>query len=142
MARPGLSRAIAAFALLALPARAATLEVAVLNVRNADGDVRVAVCSADTFLKDNCPYSGIAPARTGEVVVRIAGVPPGVWAVQAFHDEDRNGEVNRNLLGVPTEGIGFSNDAPFRFGPPTFTDAAFQFGPAGGRNRLSLRYLF
>ena len=142
MARPGLSGAVAAFALLVLPVRAATLEVTVANLRNGTGDVRVAVCSPATFLKEKCEYNGLAPARAGETVVRVEGVPPGVWAVQAYHDEDRNTEVTRNLLGMPTEGIGFSNDAPFRFGPPTYADAAFQLGPAGGRIRLRLRYLF
>ena len=41
---------------------------------------------------------------------------PGVYAAQAFHDENMNDKVDRNVLGLPTVGIGFSNDAPFRFG--------------------------
>jgi len=128
--------------LLALPAQAATLEVVVGNVRNGTGDVRVAVCSAAAFLKEYCEYNGIGPARPGEVTVRVDGVPPGTWAVQAYHDEDRNSEVTLNFLGLPVEGLGFSNDAPFRMGPPRYPDAAFRLGPAGGRIKLGLRYLF
>lgn len=112
------------------------------NVRNAKGDVRVAVCSQATFLKEKCEYNGVVPAGAGEVVVRIDGVPAGTWAVQAYHDEDSNTEVTLNVLGLPVEGIGFSNDAAFRFGPPHWGDAAFQMLPAGGRIRLRLRYLF
>ncbi len=125
---------------LAPGARAATVEVTVAGVRNGLGEVRVAICTEDEFLQPTCTHIGQAPARDGDVVVRIEGVPPGTWAAQAFHDEDRDGKIGRNLLGIPTEGLGFSNDARFRFGPPSFADAAFQLGSAGGRIRFSLRY--
>jgi len=120
-------------------ARAATLEVVVANVRNAKGHVRVAACTPQNFLKEFCQYNGNAAARAGETVVRLE-VPPGTWAVQAYLDENDNEQVDRNFVGIPTEGLGFSNDAPFRFGPPSYGDAAFQLGTGGGRIRLSLRY--
>ena len=141
MARAGLYGAVLSL-LLALPAVAATVEVVVTGVRNDHGDVRVAICSRPRFLQPDCEHVGQAPARRGEVVVRIDNVPPGTWAAQAFHDEDRDGKIGTNLLGLPTEGLGFSNDARFRFGPPSFDDAAFRLSPAGGRVRVPLRYSF
>ncbi len=120
-------------------AQAAKLEVVVANVRSGKGHVRVAACSAETFLKDFCQWNGEVRAAPGEVVVTLE-VPPGIWAVQAYQDEDGSGKVTRNFLGIPTEGLGFSNDAPFRFGPPKFADAAFRLEPGGGRIRLTLRY--
>ena len=143
MARACLSGAVAALLLLVAPiARAASLDVLVQGVRNGKGDVRVAVCTQTTFLADHCAHAAHVPAHPGDVLVRIDGVPPGVYAVQAFHDEDGNGEVTRNLLGLPTEGLGFSNDAAFKFGPPSWTDARFRLGEQGGRIKLRLRYLF
>jgi len=120
-------------------AQAAKLEIVVANVRSGKGHVRVAVCSPETFLKDSCQWNGEIKAAPGEVMVTLE-VPPGVWAVQAYQDEDGSGKVTRNFLGIPTEGLGFSNDAPFRFGPPKFADAAFRLEPGGGRIRLTLRY--
>lgn len=120
-------------------AGAATLEVVVANVRNDRGHVRVAACTQQNFLKEFCKYNGDAKATAGETVVRVE-LPPGTWAVQAYQDENDNEQVDRNLVGIPTEGLGFSNDAPFRFGPPSYGDAAFQLGAAGGRIRLTLRY--
>jgi len=117
------------------------LQVVVANVRNAKGDVLVAVCSERTFLQEHCEYNGRVKAGIGEVLV-VLEVPPGTYAVQAYHDEDRNTEVTLNALGLPVEGLGFSNDAPFRFSAPRYRDAAFQVGPMGGRIRLTLRYLF
>jgi uncharacterized protein (DUF2141 family) len=116
--------------------------VVVTGVRNAQGQVRVAICSRDRFLQPECQHVDQAPARTGEVTVRIQNVPPGTWAAQAFHDEDGDGKIGTNLLGLPTEGLGFSNDARFRFGPPSFDDAAFQLGRTDGRIRFKLRYNF
>ena len=96
---------------------AATLEVQVDNLRPGKGEVLVTVCTEDTFLADHCRYRGRAPARGSEALVTIPGIPPGTYAVQAFQDE-----------------------APFRFGPPSFADAAVQLTPGGGRLRLRLRY--
>ncbi len=120
-------------------AQAAKLEIVVANVRSGKGHVRVAACSTETFLKDSCQWNGEVKAAPGEVTVTLE-VPPGIWAVQAYQDEDGSGKVTRNFLGIPTEGLGFSNDAPFRFGPPKFADAAFRLEPGGGRIRLTLRY--
>ena len=125
--------------LAAAPAGAAPLDVTVANVRNDKGTVRVAACTQRTFTKETCEHIGSAKAKPGGTVVRL-DVPPGTWAVQAYQDENDNGKIDTNFLGLPTEGIGFSNDAPMRMGPPSFGDAAFQLGAGGGRIRLSLRY--
>jgi uncharacterized protein (DUF2141 family) len=137
-------RDIAAAGVLLLAGAAAPttfLDVAVSNVRNSEGHVLVAVCQAPEFLAPHCRYVGKAPAHLGTVMVRVAGIPPGTYAVQAFQDENDNLIIDRNLLGLPKEGIGFSNDAPFRFGPPSFHDAAITLGPQGGRIAIRLRYL-
>jgi uncharacterized protein (DUF2141 family) len=46
----------------------------------------------------------------------------------AYHDENGNGRLDKNVLGVPTEGTAFSRDAKGHFGPPSFNDAAFSAG--------------
>ncbi len=106
-------------------AQAATVHVMVRNVHNDHGHVLVAVCARADFLRPHCPWQGSAPARLGEVRVDVAGVPPGVYAAEAFHDENDNGRLDRSFFGLPEEGMGFSRDAPMRFGPPDFGEAAF-----------------
>lgn len=101
---------------------AATIEVHVSGV-TAKGQVRVAVCDEERFLK-KCLHSASAPAQAGETVVSVSGVPAGTWAVLAYQDENENGELDRNMLGIPKENYGFSRDAASRFGPPKFNDAA------------------
>ena len=126
----------------ALPASAGagTLQVVVTGVRSAAGHVLVAVCDRESFLQPTCRYQGRAAAAPGSVTVTISGIPPGTYAAQAYQDENDNGKIDRNFFGVPTEGIGFSNDAPMRFGPPSFAAAAFTLGAAGGTISFRLRY--
>lgn len=129
------------FLMAAVPAGAAELSVTVDGVRTARGKVLVALCTPDRFLKAGCPYTQSEAATPGRVTVTVRGVPPGTYAVQAFHDENGNRDIDRNFLGLPVEGIGFGNDAPMRFGPPRYDDAAVTVGAAGGRTALTLRYL-
>lgn len=114
-----------------------TLTIDVSNVRNARGRVHVDICPEARFLKDDCPYSASAPARAGVTRVVVSDLPAGTYAVQAFHDENGNGKADRGFLGLPKEGIGFSNDAPIRMAPPRWADARFVF--AGGDKAIALR---
>lgn len=124
------------------PAHAAMVEIEVTGVTQARGHVRVELCTKDTFLTNNCPFQGQAPAVVGATLVTVADVPPGQYAIQAFHDVTDQGVVHQDLLGIPKERIGFSNDAPLRLHGPRFRDAAFSVGHEAERLTLKLRRLF
>jgi uncharacterized protein (DUF2141 family) len=51
---------------------------------------------------------------------------PGKYAVRYFHDENLNGKLDTNLIGIPKEGYGFSNNAKGSFGPPPFKEWLFE----------------
>jgi uncharacterized protein (DUF2141 family) len=116
------------------------LKVVVHNVKKAVGVIRVAVCTRQTFLKDCAPYEATAPAATPTTTVVVPGLPAGAYAAQVFQDENDNHKVDRGLLGVPREGIGFSNDAPIRTGPPSFQDAEFKVDGAS-EIEIKLRHM-
>lgn len=140
MARAGVYGAV--LSLLALPglATAAPLQVVVTGARSSQGTVMVAVCTEREFLAPHCSWNGRAPARPGPVIVTIE-VPPGTYAVQAYQDEDNNGEVTLNMLGIPKEPLGFSNNPTIRFAAPSFRECALQVGAMGGRVEITLRSL-
>ncbi|MEM7553260.1 MAG: DUF2141 domain-containing protein [Cyanobacteria bacterium P01_A01_bin.84] len=48
----------------------------------------------------------------------------GSYAVAMFHDVNGDGTLNRNGLGIPTEGFGFSRNPRIVTGPPKFGDSA------------------
>ena len=123
-----------------VPAPSGTIEVAVAGVRNAAGQVKVDVCTRATFLKD-CPWTGLAKAHAGTVIVEVHGVPAGRYAIQAFHDANSNGECDQGLFGIPREGVGFSNGAFTGLARPKFDKAAFDFNGSRQRLALTLRHM-
>jgi uncharacterized protein (DUF2141 family) len=133
------TKSVAAGLILAMsgPVVAADLRVEVGGIRNTNGTVYVAVCTEAQFLQPACDYFGSAPAGSGAVTV--TGIPPGTYAVQVVHDENNNKTLDRPGF-LPTEGMGFSRDAPMRFGPPRFADAAFDLPAQGATVRLTMRY--
>lgn len=123
------------------PVTATQLDIELTGIENDRGLVRVAVCTPETFTTKHCPFSGAAPANPGSVTVSVEGIPPGRYAVQAYHDEDGNGRLRRGLFGIPAEAIGFSRDARVRLGPPSFEDAAIDVAEPATTTRFRLRHL-
>ncbi len=121
-------------------AHAATVQITVTNVRNNQGQILVALCTRADFLHPHCGWHGHTPARPGAVTLSIPNVPPGTYAAQAFHDENNNGHLDRTLLGLPQEAMGFSNNAPLRLGPPSFATAAFPVSGEVTPISFALRY--
>jgi uncharacterized protein (DUF2141 family) len=54
-------------------------------------------------------------------------VASGTYAVALFHDENGDGKLDKNLIGLPAEGVGVSNNKFRSFGPPRWEDAKFAF---------------
>lgn len=65
---------------------------------------------------------------------------PGLYALAVYHDENNNHRLDRTLIGLPAEGYGFSNDAPVRLGPPSFSAARFAVQPGDNPVAIRLRY--
>lgn len=135
--RRGGALAVAALLLAGGAAGAAEVTVEVSGLRNANGTIYAAVCTEEEFLNPTCSFFGAAPASTGAVTV--PGVPAGTYAVQVIHDENDNQTLDRPGF-LPTEGMGFSRDAPMRRGPPRWSDAAFDLAEPGARVPLTMRY--
>lgn len=64
-------------------------------------------------------------AKEGYVMIVFQDVPEGDYAVSVLHDLNDNKKMDENLVGIPKEGFGFSNDAMGAFGPPTFRQCEF-----------------
>lgn len=116
----------------ALPGEAATLMVTVENVRNDSGDIRLSVFAspAEWPSHSTTEHDLVLPARTGDVVFKL-DLPPGTYAINGFHDENRNVEFDRTALGIPEEGYFFSDDAKPFLSAPSFAAASFSLPPEG-----------
>jgi uncharacterized protein (DUF2141 family) len=85
--------------------------------------------SAGIFKKADFPKDGKAfivnevKVTSNRMQVTFTGVPAGAYGVAIYQDIDSNKALKTNLVGLPREPIGFSNDARINFGPPSFEDA-------------------
>ena len=130
--------------ILAAPLPAADLAVEVRGIRSADGRLYVAVHAPETKATFPDASGTIAAvqqsAHVGALRFILRDLPPGRYAVNAFHDENDNGELDTNLVGIPSEGYGFANDPDSSFGPPDFEAAAVSVGDAAEVAVMTLRY--
>ena len=115
---------------LTLSAFAGDLVVTIENIRNSDGKLLGAVWNkAEGFTKNEAAIAQAAiPATKGVAKMVFPNLKPGKYAFSIFHDEDEDGELNFNLLGMPTEAYGFSKNARGAFGPPKFDRSTIDVG--------------
>lgn len=57
-------------------------------------------------------------------IYTFENLKPGNYAIAVIHDEDKDGDLSKSLIGIPKEGFGFSNNEIGMFGPPSFDKAA------------------
>lgn len=127
----------------ALPNDAKSLTVIVKNLRSDAGEVHVAIWRGPEGFADGdfTLAEAKAPADAFEKRIVFDGLPPGHYALAAFHDENGNGEFDRTLIGLPAEGLGFSNGAWIEaFGPPSFEKAAIEIKEPQSSTVIELRY--
>jgi len=119
----------------------AQLEITVKNIKNDKGNVRVGIfTNKESFLKD-VAYGKVVKAGKGELKVIFDDLPPGKYAVSVIHDENENGELDSNMIGIPKEGFGFANDAMGTFGPPGFEKASITVETQKVSINITVKYL-
>ncbi|MDR6990122.1 DUF2141 domain-containing protein [Luteimonas sp. 3794] len=120
--------ALLAVAAIAAPVQAGNLDVSIREARSASGQFQVALVDAAGYAGSAAPIAARLLAPAGDVTrVRFDGVAPGRYALMVIHDENGNGTLDTNLMGMPVEGYGFSNNPPV-LRKPTFDEAAFEIG--------------
>jgi len=78
--------------------------------------------------------------KDGHAICVFDHIKPGGYAVVAMHDENDNGKMDYNFLGIPTEGYGFSSGATATFGAPSFDAAKFRYNGGVLRVPIPLKY--
>ena len=108
----------------------------VTQADNSKGVVRCGLFTERGWLKDPVAPA-ISPVEGKKAVCLFRDIAPGTYGLSAFHDENNNGKLDTNFIGLPTEDYCASRDARGTFGPPKFADAKFKY--SGGAMRLSAR---
>lgn len=116
------------------------LEVTIKNIKEPKGSIRVGLFSSEeTFLKE-AVEGKVVKASSTEVTVTFENLKPGEYGLSVVHDENENGEMDSNMMGIPKEGFAFGNNAMGTFGPPSFEKAKFKVESKVTSQTISLKY--
>ena len=107
---------------------AQTLDVHITNIRNTKGQICLAIFADEAGFKAErtcwvmkCDKKNFI---NGEFLIKIE-FRPGTYGMSVLDDENYNGKMDYNLVGIPREGFGFSNYFHRGILKPAFDDFKF-----------------
>jgi uncharacterized protein (DUF2141 family) len=134
-------------------AQAADLKVVIDGVANSSGTIVVGLYdnaanyasaveeSSKVLVNDSRRLVGVSlRAVAGRQSVVFTDLKPGTYAVIVFHDENDDGKLDKNALGLPTEAYVISNNVRGLLAPPEFKDAAVALGESDRVIEMRLIY--
>jgi len=120
------------------------IHVKMLNIRNSTGTVACALFEAPAGFPNEYLHSATnimaIKIRNTQASCDFEDIPPGTYAIAVIHDENMNGKLDTNVLGIPTEGYGFSNYAKGVLRMPSFSAASFPYNGQDLELTISLHY--
>ncbi|MDZ7878709.1 MAG: DUF2141 domain-containing protein [Saprospiraceae bacterium] len=107
--------------------------ITISNIRTNKGKVNVSLFAKGDGFPSNIEKAVALQTvviQQNKVSLRFDNLPFGTYAVACLHDENGNGKMDTNLVGIPKEGYGASNNAVNKFSAPKFEAAKFPFNAA------------
>jgi uncharacterized protein (DUF2141 family) len=123
----------------------ATLTVRVTGARNTKGKIGVTLFqNAQGFPDDTSKAirqdSVEIDPKTMSAQVTFKDLPQGTFAISVLHDENGNGKMDKNFVGMPKEGYGASNNPSKKRRAPTFDEAKFSLNTSEQAIEITLIY--
>lgn len=112
-------------------AQTGDIVVNVSGVENGRGKIKIGLYNSDDgFPAHDREFTGadLNPSKTGGSYT-FTNIPEGTYAIAIWHDKNDDGELNRNMFGIPKEHYGFSKNKYGNFGPPDFDEVSFRVEP-------------
>jgi len=118
---------------------AAELEVTISGIKEHSGALYIAAFdSAESMQKGQQWLSMVRVANTDSYQFVEKNLKPGNYAFRVFHDVNGDGDLNMNLMGIPSEPYGFSLN-PATMGPPSFEQSAVALTDEGASIEIKLQ---
>lgn len=127
-------------ALYSQAANSTKLTIRVQGIKNKKGSINIALYKSDAdFKQEKFSYVNRISADSDGVIV-FNRIDYGNYGVAVYHDENENFKLDRNFVGMPAEGYGFSNNVKGQFGPPGFKDTSVSMNQA--ETNLSIQLIY
>lgn len=120
------------------------LEIKLNSLKNTKGRVCLTLFSGPKGFPAGGKGSSLKSSRciaAKSTTVTFTNLPLGNYAIAAIHDSNSDGKLNTNPLGLPSEGFGFSNNPPLRFGPASFADSQVFVSGTKTVVQIQMRYV-
>jgi uncharacterized protein (DUF2141 family) len=105
----------------------------------AQGNVLIAIFNESKEFPDGKSIMRqITPANSNGMTDIKVDLPDGEYAAAVFLDENKNNKLDKNILGIPKEMFGFSNNPKVLTGPPTFYESEIVVGDAQSNFKIKL----
>jgi uncharacterized protein (DUF2141 family) len=113
----------------------------VTNLRSSRGTCYVSLYNRKTGFPGKAALATRKVRLTAkECTFSFEKLPKGDYSIAAYHDENNNGRLDTNLVGIPTEGFAFSNNPRTLMGPPSFAEATVSVHGARVPVSLTMKY--
>jgi uncharacterized protein (DUF2141 family) len=113
----------------------------VKNIKTQKGSIRVGLFDNEKDFLKKAVEGKVVPASGSEVVVVFENLKPGTYGLSVIHDENENGELDTNFVGIPKEGFAFGNNATGTFGPPGFEKTTVKIDGTAVKQEITLKHL-
>lgn len=118
-----------------------SIQVKVTGMRNATGNILIALFNNEGDFLEKAVQSKIVKASSNTVICVFDNLAAGDYAISIIHDENANGELDKNYLGIPREGFAFGNNSMGTFGPPSFKKAKVTVDGKKVVHEVSIKYM-
>ena len=115
-----------------------TVTLKIDGVDVAVGEIRIAIFDSENRYMENPSLAEIVPVSQTNIEWQIENLAYGQYAIAVYHDKNKNGKLDTNMLGIPLEEYGFSNNARGRFGPASWSQAKFTVNKRTTLHRILL----
>jgi uncharacterized protein (DUF2141 family) len=108
------------------------VQIEITDIKNTNGDLSCSLFSSkEGYPEDHSKaYQNIhVKIDSNQAICEFKNIAPGTYAAIILHDENKNGKIDKNFVGIPQEGYASSNDERPRFSAPRFKEASFKVSP-------------
>jgi uncharacterized protein (DUF2141 family) len=120
------------------------LTVEIDGLKNKEGEVCASIYNSsqgfpnqrDRVLQKQCVAITDTP-----LLMTFENLKAGNYAVAVIHDQNSDRTLNRNSLGIPIEGFGFSRNPEIKTSAPKFSEAVFLVAGPNTNIQVQLKYL-
>ncbi len=99
-----------------------SLEMEINNLKSNNGPLYIRILDEN----ENPVVVGTSLVVNYSSRISFDSIFPGKYAIQFFHDENENQKMDFNLIGIPKEKFGSSNNVKPILGPPKFEKMLFE----------------